>query len=79
MTDACSHIAKSLMERNIPSRCTLYHCGCLEATARMDAGSPIYGQQGPPIAYLFQTGILKPHFEAGTRQILLLHLIYDWP
>lgn len=43
----------------------------------MDIGSPTYGQQGPPIAYLFQKGTLNPHFEAERKQILLLHLIYD--
>lgn len=44
----------------------------------MDVGNPTNGQQGPPIAYLFKKGILNPHFEARTEQILLLLLICNW-
>lgn len=43
----------------------------------MDTGFSTCGPQGPPIAYLFQKGILNAHFEAKTKQNLLLHLIYD--
>lgn len=42
-------------------------------------GSPIQSQWGPPIAYVFQKDICNSHFESGAIQILLLHLIYDWP
>lgn len=45
----------------------------------MDVGNPTNGQQGPPIAYLFKKGTLNPHFEAKTKQILLLLLICNWP